>query len=77
MPADVKQVEFDFSPRVYDDPALAELLRLHERGAINKYDAPVLGPLVRSVLSGSGVKEEELATIKRLVVKYGNLPQHT
>ena len=53
------------------------LLRLHERGAINKYDAPVLGPLMRSVLSGSGVKEEELATIKRLVVKYGNLPQHT
>ena len=75
LQADVKQVEFDFSPRVYDDPALAELLRLHERGAINKYDAPVLGPLVRSVLSGSGVKEEELATIKRLVVKYGNLPQ--
>ena len=37
------------------------LLRLREHGAINKYDAPVLGPLVRSVLSGSGVKEEELA----------------
>ena len=44
LPSDVRQGEFDFSPRIYADPALPRLLRLHEHGAINKYDAPVLGP---------------------------------
>lgn len=34
-------------------------------------------PLVRSVVSGAGVKEEELATIQRLISKYGSLPQAT
>ena len=69
----MKQVEFDFSPRVYDDSALAKLRHLHERSAINKYDAPVLAPLVRCVISGAGVKVEELALIKRLIAKYGDL----
>ena len=75
LPADVKQAEFDFSARVYDDPALTELCRLYERGVINKYDAPVLAPLVRNVSAGVGVKESELVTIKRLIAKYGDLPQ--
>ena len=75
LPADVKQGEFDFSARVYDDPALTELCRLHERGVINKYDSPVLAPLVRNVNAGVGVKESELVTIKRLIAKYGDLPQ--
>ena len=73
LPADVRQGEFDFSPRIYADPALPRLLRLHEHGAINKYDAPVLGPLVRTISAGAGVKEEELAIIRRLVAKYGDL----
>ena len=73
LPSDVRQGEFDFSPRIYADPALPRLLRLHEHGAINKYDAPVLGPLVRTISAGAGVKEEELATIRRLVAKYGDL----
>ena len=30
------------------------LLQLREHGAINKYDAPALGPLLRSVLSDRG-----------------------
>ena len=68
----MKQVEFDFSPRVYDDPALTELCRLYERGVINKYDSPVLEPLVRNAISGAGVKEDELAMIKRLIAKYGS-----
>lgn len=72
IPAEVKQSEFDFSPRVYDDPALAQLLQLQERGAINKYDAPVLAPLIRNISAGAGVKEEELTVIRRLIAKYGN-----
>lgn len=73
LPADMRQAEFDFSSRVYDDPVLMTLLRLHEGGAINKYDAPVLEPLVQSIRAGVGVKDAELATIKRLIVKYGNI----
>lgn len=73
LPADMRQAEFDFSSRVYDDPVLMTLLRLHEGGAINKYDAPVLEPLVQSIRAGAGVKDAELATIKRLIVKYGNI----
>ena len=73
LPANMGQIEFDFSLRVYDDPALAALLRLHERGVVNKYDGSVLEPLVQSVRSGAGVKESELATIKRLIAKYGNI----
>ena len=77
VPSDVKQAEFDFSPRVYDDPALAELHRLHQSNALNKYDAPVLEPLVRSINAGAGVKKEELALIKRLIAKYAVLPWPT
>ena len=77
LPTDVGQGEFDFSPRIYDDPAIERLLRLHERGAINKYDAPVLEPIVQSIRSGSGVKEDELATIKRLIAKYAKLSRPT
>lgn len=73
LPADMRQAEFDFSSRVYDDPVLMTLLRLHEGGAINKYDAPVVEPLVQSIRAGAGVKDAELATIKRLIVKYGNI----
>lgn len=73
LPADMRQAEFDFSSRVYDDPVLMTLLRLHEGGAINKYDAPVVEPLVQSICAGAGVKDAELATIKRLIVKYGNI----
>ena len=77
LPADMRQAEFDFSPRVFDDPAMAELLLLQERGTINKYDAPVLEPLVQSIRAGAGVKESELEKIKRLIAKYVNLPQST
>lgn len=73
LPADMRQAEFDFSSRVYDDPVLMTLLRLHEGGAINKYDAPVLEPLVQSIRAGVGVKDAELTTIKRLIAKYGNM----
>lgn len=73
LPADMRQAEFDFSSRVYDDPVLMTLLRLHEGGAINKYDAPVLEPLVQSIRAGGGVKDAELAAIKRLIAKYGNM----
>lgn len=73
LPADMRQAEFDFSSRVYDDPVLMTLLRLHEGGAINKYDAPVVEPLVQSIRAGAGVKDAELATIKRLIAKYGNM----
>lgn len=73
LPADMRQAEFDFSSRVYDDPVLMTLLRLHEGGVINKYDAPVVEPLVQSIRAGAGVKDAELATIKRLIVKYGNI----
>ena len=75
LPICARQAEFDFTPRVFDDPALTALLLLQERGAINKYDTPVLEPLVQSISSGVGVKESELETIKRLIAKYGPLPQ--
>ena len=71
LPADVRQGEFDFSPRIYDDPALTKLRQLYERKALNKYDAPVLEPLARNVVAGAGVKEAELAMIRCLVGKYG------
>ena len=72
LPADVRQGEFDFSPRIYDDPALTKLRQLYERRALNKYDAPVLEPLARNVVAGAGVKEAELAKIRHLVEKYGD-----
>lgn len=50
--------------------ACPKLRRLYETGGINKYDAPILNPLARSILDGSGVKEEDLATIERLTAKY-------
>ena len=70
LPTDLRQAEFDFSTRIHDHPVLTKLRRLHDCGAINKYDAPILSPLVRNVVDGSGVKEEELLTIKRLISKY-------
>ena len=70
LPARTEQFEFDFSPRIHDHPDLSKLRDLHEKGAINKYDAPVLAPLVAKLLDGSGVKDEELATVRRLVAKY-------
>ena len=51
-------------------PTLASLRRLYETGGINTYDAPILNPLARSILDGSGVKEEDLVTIERLTAKY-------
>lgn len=71
LPGGVEQFEFDFTPRIHDHPSLAKLRRLYETGGINKYDAPILNPLARNVLDGSGVKEEDLATIERLTAKYG------
>ena len=71
LPADVRQGEFDFSPRIYADPALTKLRQLYECRALNKYDAPVLEPLARNVVVGAGVKEAELAKIRHLVEKYG------
>ena len=71
LPADVRQGEFDFSPRIYADPALTKLRQLYERRALNKYDASVLEPLARDIIAGAGVKEAELAKIRHLVEKYG------
>ncbi len=71
-PGEMAQAEFDFAPRIFNHPALTELCRLYERGVINKYDSPVLEPLVRNAISGAGVKEDELAMIKRLIAKYGS-----
>lgn len=75
VPGEAKQAEFDFTPRIYNDPALELLLQLHERNAINKYDAPVLAPLVRNIRAGAGVKEEDHSIIQRLIAKYSNLPK--
>ena len=72
LPADVRQGEFDFSPRIYDDPALTKLRQLYQRKALNKYDAPVLEPLARDIVAGAGVEEAELAKIRHLVEKYGD-----
>ena len=69
-PSAIAQAEFDFAPRIYNHPVLTALCDLHKRGAINKYDLPILEPLVRSAMSGAGVKESELATIRRLIAKY-------
>ena len=72
LPSVAMQSEFDFSPRIHDDPALTKLRQLYERKALNKYDAPVLEPLARDIIAGAGVKEAELAMIRRLVGKYGD-----
>ena len=64
------QSEFDFSPRIYDHPDLTALCDLYKRGAINKYDLPVLEPMARAALGGAGIKETELETVKRLTAKY-------
>lgn len=67
---EMAQSEFDFAPRVYDHPDLTALCDLYRRGAINKYDLPILEPLAQNASSGTGVKEVELATITRLIAKY-------
>ena len=67
---EMAQVEFDFSPRIYDHPDLTALCNLYKRGSINKYDMPILEPLAQSAISGAGVKEPDLATIQRLIAKY-------
>ena len=66
----MEQAEFDFSPRICDHPDLATLCDLYKKGAINKYDMPILSPLAQSVIDRAGVKEPELATIRRLIAKY-------
>ncbi len=70
QPGGMAQSEFDFSPRIYDHPDLAALCDLYKRGAINKYDLPILEPLAQSAMGGAGVKEPELMTIRRLIAKY-------
>jgi hypothetical protein len=70
IPRKMTQAEFDFTPRVCQHPDLTKLLRLHESGLINKYDAPVLQPIVSNVIDGVGVKEDELALVHRLIAKY-------
>ena len=70
QPGGMAQSEFDFSPRIYDHPDLTVLCDLYKRGAINKYDLPILEPLVQSAMGGAGVKEPELMTIRRLIAKY-------
>lgn len=70
VPSEVAQSEFDFEPRIYQHLDLTKLLRLHERGTINKYDAPVLQPIVSNVIDGVGVKDDELALVHRLIAKY-------
>ena len=69
-PEGMKQEEFDFAPRVYSHPVLDKLRHLHEKGMINKYDAPILIPFAGKVIAGEGVKEEELARIVSLVSRY-------
>ena len=71
-PEGMQQVEFDFSLRIYSHPVLDKLCQLHEKGMINKYDAPVLGPFVKMAIAGEGVKEEDLAKIKTLVSRYAS-----
>ena len=70
VPSEMAQCEFDFTPRICQHPDLSKLMRLHESGLINKYDAPVLQPVVRNVIDGVGVKDDELALVHRLVAKY-------
>ena len=69
-PGVTTQSEFDFAPRVYDHPDLTALRDLYRRGAINKYDLPILEPLAQDAISGAGVVESDLATITRLIDKY-------
>ena len=64
------QVEFDFSPRIYDHPDLTALCDLYKRGVINKYDMLILEPMAQSAMGGAGVKEQELSTIRRMIAKY-------
>ena len=68
--SEMTQSEFDFTPRVCQHPDLTKLLRLHESSLINKYDAPVLQPIVSNVIDGVGVKDDELALVHRLIAKY-------
>lgn len=70
VPSETAQSEFDFTPRICQHPDLSKLLRLHESGLINKYDAPVLQSVVSNVIDGVGVKDDELALVDRLIAKY-------
>ena len=70
VPNELAQSEFDFTLRICQHPDLSKLLRLHESGLINKYDAPVLQSVVSNVIDGVGVKDEELALVHRLIAKY-------
>lgn len=70
VPREMAQCEFDFTPRICQHPDLSKLMRLHESGLINKYDAPVLHPIVRNVIDRVGVKDDELVLVHRLIAKY-------
>ena len=70
VPRQTAHSEFDFTPRICQHPDLSKLLRLHESGVINKYDAPVLRPILSNVIGGVGVKDDELALVHRLIAKY-------
>ena len=70
VPCEMAQCEFDFTSRISQHPDLIKLRRLHESGLINKYDAPVLQPIVSNVIDGGGVKDDELALVHRLIAKY-------
>ena len=79
-PEGMKQVEFDFSRRIFSHPDLDRLRYLYGNGMINKYDAPILVPLARKAIDGEGVKEDELVKIGAMVSRYalsscGNLPR--
>lgn len=69
-PEGMKQDEFDFSVRVCSHPVLDRLCYLHRNGIINKYDAPILDPFAKKVISGEGVKETDLEKIDLMVSRY-------
>ena len=69
-PEGMKQDEFDFSVRVCSHPVLDRLCYLHRNGMINKYDAPILVPFAKKVISGEGVKTDDLERIGLSVARY-------
>lgn len=68
--ASVHQFELSFESRVKGHPDLESLAMAARNPGFNKYDAPVLDPILRDYRLGNGVTESQLAVVSRLIRKY-------
>lgn len=65
-----QQAEFCFGGLIETHPDLVKLDIIAKTTGFNKYDAPVLEPILEDCRSGWGVKQEQLEVVTRLLRNY-------